>query len=245
MEKIYLHDMDNGVLRYTIKDGEPWFLINDINKALNCTSSDYTDGDDVITINYINKVGKEDTSRALNLYAVGHIISILMMRNDKDSIKAFKHEVYNKLLPNMRRNCVQLSDEDIAVLKIFNAKSTMDKVDAINEFKNAVITTRKDTDTPKRKKRNHRVKNTNINIHPLKDVNAILGLKRGQLLSWANNNGYFKYQGDCGRSPHISRKGLTFFGYYGNRCVGVTDAGYELAEKYIDEIKSTKCRMEK
>lgn len=233
-------------IRYIIKDKEPWFFGKDIAKALEETKyEEYIDKEDKEEIFYSNNIGgfaKSEKAIVINLYAVNYLISVAMLKNNTDKARLVKDTIYKRLLPITKVNTIEVSGEDLAILKIIHSKTASEIVASVKEYKEVVIKEERERiKTESSKNDSYAPHRITVNLHSIKDVSDALGLRKGAITRWAAKNNLFEYGGRSGKSPVIKEDGKEYFRLYKDGStvgkLGITDKGFALMERSVDELR--------
>ena len=130
-----------------------------------------------------------------------------------------------------------LSQKDMAVLQVMNAKTESDMLIAMKHFEDVVskpLVEKIEYQEPFVELAKKRLdKNGLISIT---DATKTFNLKRGKITKWAKDNGYLHKT-----LNEVNIKGNDYFRVYDNagyKCVGVTEEGIQLINKNLDDINS-------
>lgn len=250
-----LLEFQNNKVRCELRGRRMWFVGKDIMTSLGYENPEknlpkYIEDEDTTSIKVKDTLGRTISALAINTYAVYKLLAMaeVIKTCDTDTIKAFKHWLDEVVQPIIDKSIEKVvSDEDMAILKIVHAKSDTEKASSIKEFKELIIQQVKvETKKSITGKKVRATEDNDINLFSVSEVTETLGLKKGQILRWASNNGMFGYRGSSGKSPFVSDKGYPFFRIYNSNTtvglVGVTDAGIKALEEHIEEIRNTKLK---
>lgn len=130
-----------------------------------------------------------------------------------------------------------LSQKDIAILQVMNAKTEGDMLIAMKHFEHVVskpLVDKIEYQQPLVELAKKRLdKNGLISIT---DATKTFNAKKGKITKWAKDNGYLHKT-----LNEVNIKGNDFFRVYDNggyKCVGITEEGIQLINKNLDKINS-------
>lgn len=146
-----------GQIRAMEKDGEPWFCLADVCKALEIThvkdTADRLEKDEVGQAEVIDSMGRKQTVTSISESGLYNVI----LRSDKPRAKPFRRWVTTEVLPSIRKHGAYMTPETLEaaimnpdyLLKVVTAlKDETDKRKAL-EAANAALTTENAIMAPK------------------------------------------------------------------------------------------------
>lgn len=251
MAKVKTTQFEEQLIRYMlVSEGDGttnlWFFSSDILMILPNTLSNVFP-EDIKEISY--KDGEDIRKTvAINIYGVFHLISLALLKPDRDKALKFKKMLTLEILPRINKEFNNpLSEEDKLYLKIIHSETNSEKAYCLSEV-NKLKNKQKNLETYKEAV----VKNPTSNkVYFISDINERFGFKTGQLTNWLRAKGFFQYGGSSGKSPQVLYPGSEFLAIYQggknnvNGCASrsklcVTPKGIEMITEKQEEIRKAK-----
>lgn len=245
MAKIKTVQFEEQLIRYTIDSSmQLWFFSQDILMILPNTLTSVFDED-------VKEISYEDTQKdfkrimGVSIYGVFHLISLALLKPNRDKALKFKRALIKEILPRINKEENNpISEEDRVLLKIIHAETNTEKAYRIAEYNKLKSKAEKIEANKETVVRGPHT--SDVNVFSIEEINGRFNFKVGQLTGWLREQGYFKYGGNCGKSPQVLYPGSELL-VVKHRLNGenkirlcVTTKGYELVSDKQDDIRKFK-----